>query len=117
MPPAKKLSPETGRKSAYVARNRMSIINAALEVFAENGLHTTMDQVAEASVMAMSTVYKHFKDKDDVLICKKIHISEFKEFFDCTLLNIIEKEDGRIIENYKVNSEVFDTLRYRSLIY
>jgi AcrR family transcriptional regulator len=67
MPPAKKLSPETGRKSAYVARNRMSIINAALEVFAENGLHTTMDQVAEASGMAMSTVYKHFKDKDELV--------------------------------------------------
>jgi AcrR family transcriptional regulator len=67
MPPAKKLSPETGRKSAYVARNRMSIINAALEVLAENGLHTTMDQVAEASGMAMSTVYKHFKDKDELV--------------------------------------------------
>jgi AcrR family transcriptional regulator len=63
----KKLSPETGRKSAYVARNRMSIINAALEVLAENGLHTTMDQVAEASGMAMSTVYKHFKDKDELV--------------------------------------------------
>ena len=67
MPTTKKLSPETGRKSAYVARNRMSIINAALEVFAENGLHTTMDQVAEASGMAMSTVYKHFKDKDELV--------------------------------------------------
>ena len=67
MPPAKKPSPEAGRKSAYVARNRMSIINAALEVLAENGLHTTMDQVAEASGMAMSTVYKHFKDKDELV--------------------------------------------------
>ena len=67
MPPKKKPSPEAGRKSAYVARNRASIINAALEVLAENGLHTTMDQVAEASGMAMSTVYKHFKDKDELV--------------------------------------------------
>ena len=50
-----------------MARNRATIINAALEVLAENGLHTTMDQVAEASGMAMSTVYKHFKDKRDLI--------------------------------------------------
>lgn len=67
MPTKKKPAPEAGRKSAYVARNRTTIINAALEVLAENGLHTTMDQVAEASGMAMSTVYKHFKDKDDLV--------------------------------------------------
>ena len=63
----KKAAPEAGRKSAYVARNRATIINAALEVLAENGLHATMDQVAEASGMAMSTVYKHFKDKDELV--------------------------------------------------
>ena len=63
----KKPSPEAGRKSAYVARNRATIISAALEVLAENGLHSTMDQVAEASGMAMSTVYKHFKDKDELV--------------------------------------------------
>ena len=63
----RKKSAATGRKSAYVARNRATIINAALEVLAENGLHTTMDQVADASGMAMSTVYKHFKDKDELV--------------------------------------------------
>lgn len=67
MPTKKKTAPEVGRKSAYVARNRTAIINAALEVLAKNGLHTTMDQVAEASGMAMSTVYKHFKDKDELV--------------------------------------------------
>jgi AcrR family transcriptional regulator len=67
MPPKKKPAPEAGRKSAYVARNRATMINAALEVLAENGLHATMDQVAEASGMAMSTVYKHFKDKDELV--------------------------------------------------
>ena len=67
MPPKKKPTPEAGRKSAYVARNRATIINAALEVLAQNGVNTTMDQVAEASVMAMSTVYKHFKDKDELV--------------------------------------------------
>ena len=63
----KKPAPALGRKSAYVARNRATIIDAALEVVAENGLNATMDQVAEASGMAMSTLYKHFKDKDELV--------------------------------------------------
>ena len=67
MPPKKKPTPALGRKSAYVARNRATIIDAALEVVAENGLNATMDQVAEASGMAMSTLYKHFKDKDELV--------------------------------------------------
>ena len=67
MPSKKKPSPEAGRKSAYVARNRAAIVNAALEVLADNGQHATMEQVADASGMAMSTVYKHFKDKDELI--------------------------------------------------
>ena len=77
MPTRKKLA-TGGRKSAYVARNRAAIINAALEVLAENGLHTTMDQVAEASGMAMSTVYKHFKDKDELVAT--VLIEKFMEW-------------------------------------
>jgi AcrR family transcriptional regulator len=65
--PTRKKSAATGRKSAYVARNRATIITAALEVLAQDGVHMTMDQVADASGMAMSTVYKHFKDKDELV--------------------------------------------------
>ena len=65
MPTRKK--PETGRKSAYVARNRAAILKAALTVFAREGLDETMEDVSEEAQVAMSTVYKHFKDKQELL--------------------------------------------------
>ncbi|CAB4342032.1 unannotated protein [freshwater metagenome] len=65
MPNRKK--PETGRKSAYVARNRVAILKAALTVFAREGLEATMEDVSDEAQVAMSTVYKHFKDKQDLI--------------------------------------------------
>ena len=65
MPTRKK--PETGRKSAYVARNRAAILKAALTVFAREGLDATMEDVSAEARVAMSTVYKHFKDKQELL--------------------------------------------------
>lgn len=94
--PARKKSVVTGRKSAYVARNRAAIINAALEVLAENGLHTTMDQVAEASGMAMSTVYKHFKDKDELVAT--VLLEKFMEW------------EARVTEKNALNTDPLEQL-------
>ena len=76
--PTRKKSAATGRKSAYVARNRAAILSAALDVLADNGQHATMEQVADASGMAMSTVYKHFKDKDELIAA--VLIEKFMEW-------------------------------------
>ena len=65
--PTRKKSAATGRKSAYVARNREAILKAALTVFAREGAQATMDEVSAEAQMAMSTVYKHFKDKHDLI--------------------------------------------------
>ena len=67
MPSNKQKTPQTGRKSAYVARNRAAILKAALTVFARDGVDATMDEIAEEAQVAMSTVYKHFKDKRDLI--------------------------------------------------
>ena len=67
MPSNKQKTPQTGRKSAYVARNRAAILTAALTVFARDGVDATMDEISEEAQVAMSTVYKHFKDKRDLI--------------------------------------------------
>jgi AcrR family transcriptional regulator len=67
MPSKKPKTPQTGRKSAYVARNREAILKAALTVFAREGAKATMDDVSDQAQIAMSTVYKHFKDKNDLI--------------------------------------------------
>ena len=66
-------TPQTGRKSAYVARNREAILKAALTVFAREGAQATMDDVSAEAQMAMSTVYKHFKDKHDLIASVTLH--------------------------------------------
>jgi len=66
-------APETGRKSAYVARNREAILKAAQTVYSRDGAQATMDDVANEAQMAMSTVYKHFKDKQDLISAVTLH--------------------------------------------
>ena len=62
---AKKLvAPEFGRKSAYVARNRAALLKSTQEVLAIKGQAVTIEDIAEHAEVAVSTIYKHFKDKD-----------------------------------------------------
>jgi AcrR family transcriptional regulator len=61
-------TPESGRKSAYVARNRAAILNATLVVLAQHGKEATIEQVAKQAEMALSTIYKHFKNKEELVI-------------------------------------------------
>jgi AcrR family transcriptional regulator len=53
-----------GRKSAYVARNRNRIIQAAQRVMAESGAESTIEAVSEVAEIAVSTIYKHFETRD-----------------------------------------------------
>ena len=57
-------SPETGRKSAYVARNRAALLRATQEVLAEHGTSATVEMVADKAEIAVSTIYKHFPNKE-----------------------------------------------------
>ena len=56
-----------GRKSAYVARNRASLLRASQQLLAEVGPDATIDQFAEAAEIAVSTIYKHFSDKEALI--------------------------------------------------
>jgi AcrR family transcriptional regulator len=59
--------PLTGRKSKSFARKREAILKASLTVFAREGVKTTMEDVADEAKIAMSTLYEHFKNKDDLI--------------------------------------------------
>jgi AcrR family transcriptional regulator len=61
-------SPETfGRKSAYVARNRVRLIGAAQKLLAEVGPTASIDQFAKAAQISVSTIYKHFETKEQLI--------------------------------------------------
>ena len=55
---------QTGRKSAYVARNRAALLRATQNVLAEHGMAATVELVAERAEIAVSTIYKHFENKE-----------------------------------------------------
>lgn len=58
------LTPEEGRKRAYVARNRAALLRATQEVLAEHGSGATIELVAAHAEVAVSTIYKHFPNKE-----------------------------------------------------
>ncbi len=91
MPSNEPKTPQTGRKSAYVARNRAAILKAALSVFARDGVEATMEDVADEAQVAMSTVYKHFKDKRD-LITETAKFA-FEDWESWVLKRIVETSD------------------------
>ena len=74
MPRTKKAAtPETGRKAAYVMRNRMALLRSTQEVLAAKGQAATIEDIAEHAQVAVSTVYKHFKDKDALIEATLMH--------------------------------------------
>ena len=56
--------PELGRKGAYVLRNRAALLKSTQEVLADIGPVATIDDIADHSQMSVSTIYKHFENKE-----------------------------------------------------
>ena len=68
VPTRKKTAPpNAGRKSAYVARNRAALLRASQRVLAEIGPEASIDQFAEAAEVSVSTIYKHFENKEALI--------------------------------------------------
>ena len=68
VPTRKKPTPaNVGRKSAYVARNRAALLRASQRLLAEVGPEASIDQFAEAAEISVSTIYKHFDNKEALI--------------------------------------------------
>jgi AcrR family transcriptional regulator len=52
---------------ADAERNRAKILKAAAQVFAEQGLDATLDEVAVAAGVGVGTIYRRFPDKDALI--------------------------------------------------
>ncbi|KAF1014784.1 MAG: HTH-type transcriptional regulator SrpR [Stenotrophomonas maltophilia] len=55
------------RPRADGERNRLRLIDAAKQVFAEKGANASMDQVARAAEVSIASLYRHFPTRDDVI--------------------------------------------------
>jgi AcrR family transcriptional regulator len=63
----KAVAPENGRKAAYVMRNREALLRSTQEVLAVKGHAVTIEDIAGHAQVAVSTIYKHFSDKDALI--------------------------------------------------
>ena len=61
-------APATGRPLRRdAARNRVRIVEAALEVFAEQGLQAPIDEVARRAGVGIGTLYRRFSGRDELI--------------------------------------------------
>lgn len=53
---------------ADAVRNRAAVLEAARQVMAKRGLDAGMDEIARAAGVGVGTVYRHFPNKDDLIV-------------------------------------------------
>jgi len=96
------------RRERERLRQRQEILASALELFSEKGYHNvSMHEIAEKAEFAIGTLYKFFKNKEDLY--KALILGQADKFHDA-LTKAIEEPDDEIekLRNYiKAKGSVF----------
>ena len=96
------------RREREKVRQRREMLGAALELFSEKGYHNvSMNEIAQKSEFAVGTLYKFFKNKEDLY---KTLMLELADRFQSSLREALETGDNEPekLRNYvKVKGEVF----------
>ncbi len=96
------------RREREKLRQRREMLAAALELFSEKGYHhVSMHEIAEKAEFAVGTVYKFFKNKEDLY--KTLVLEQANRFHEA-LTNALEEVDDEIetLRNYvKAKGRVF----------
>ena len=106
-------SPAEGRKSAYFARNKLAILKSTQEVLASIGSLATVDQVAEHAEVSVSTIYKHFKTKEDLF--QSAFISAIESWEKWVFESIQHEEDPLV--RFVLPMRLFPRLKRTHSIY
>jgi TetR/AcrR family transcriptional regulator len=96
------------RREREKSRQRQEMLAAALDLFSEKGYHNvSMYEIAQKSEFAIGTLYKFFKNKEDLY---RTLIIDLVDRFQVALREAIEAKDEEIeqLRNYvRVKGEVF----------
>ena len=85
------IPPTTRPLRADARRNRERILKAARAVFAEQGMHSQIDDVAKRAKVGVGTVYRHFPTKEALLdALVREHFEEIAGF----AREALEREDA-----------------------
>lgn len=97
-----------GRRERELLLRRELILNAALELFSQKGYHNvSMQEVAEKAEFAVGTLYKFFKDKEDLY--RALIMDQADRFHEAVTKAIAEPDDEiEKLRNYvRAKGEVF----------
>ena len=96
------------RREREKLRHRRQMLAAALELFSEKGFHNvSMHEIAKRAEFAIGTLYKFFKNKEDLY---KALVLEQSDRFHEALTKAIEEADDEIekMRNYvRTKGEIF----------
>jgi AcrR family transcriptional regulator len=70
-------TPSDGPKRADARRNRVRVLAAAREAFAEGGESTALEQIARRAGVGIGTLYRHFPNRQALL--EALYINEVEE--------------------------------------
>ena len=80
------------RREREKVRQRQEILDTALNLFSDKGYHSvTMHEIAGKAEFAIGTIYKFFKNKEDLY--KALILEKAEEFKEILLEAVEEKED------------------------
>jgi len=90
------------RREREKLRQRDELLAAALELFSQKGYHNvSMQEIAEKSEFAVGTLYKFFRDKEDLY---KVLIKTKAEEFHTVLKEVLKRSDSEdvltVLKNY-----------------
>ena len=88
------------RREREKLSHRKEIFCAALELFSEKGYHNvSMHEIAEKAEFAIGTLYKFFKNKEDLY--KALMMEKAMEYHRVTM-GVLDKEDGvlAVVEDF-----------------
>ena len=109
------------RKEREKNKRKESILDAAIQVYLEQGYHgTTMEKIAKEAELSRATLYLYFKTKDEIFVSA---IVAFAEYFGGLLEDLYGKKDtlenGLLKELWRVFEKYYwkDPTRFNLSLY
>ena len=109
--------PTQVKNQALVQRRRRQIVDAAVELFIQNGFHkTTTRQIAKAAGFSIGSLYEYVASKEDILylVCDAIHAEMERGMADA--MQRVEGPDHALAEVIRAYLLVCDRMRDHILL-
>ena len=101
------------------ASKRDILVRKALEVFYRNGFHATgMDMLAAETNVSKTSMYKHFRTKEDLILASlRLRDEMFRNWLVRRMEELAESPRGQLLALYDALGEWFEEETYNSCMF